>query len=71
MAEDNPVNLLLAQTLVRDVLPEAKDILVASNGYEASDIYKSHSIDILMDVQMPELNGYKLFSHRFRIRFRK
>jgi CheY-like chemotaxis protein len=58
IAEDNPVNLLLAKTLIRDIFPQAY-LIVATNGYECIELYKKEKPDmILMDVQMPELNGY-------------
>ena len=58
IAEDNPVNLLLAKTLIRDIFPQAY-LIVATNGYECIELYKKERPDmILMDVQMPELNGY-------------
>lgn len=58
IAEDNSVNMLLTRTLVRKIAPRAV-IYEATNGVEALDYYKNHNIDIiLMDVQMPDMNGY-------------
>lgn len=59
IAEDNAVNMLLAKTIVRRIAPNAT-IFEAKNGLEALDIYKNTKIDIvLMDIQMPEMNGYE------------
>lgn len=57
IAEDNPVNLLLSKSMVKRILPNSS-IEVATNGIEAIQKYESFLPDvILMDVQMPELNG--------------
>lgn len=58
IAEDNAVNMLLAKTIVKRIAPNAT-IFEATNGVEAVEIYSKESIDIiLMDVQMPDMNGY-------------
>jgi PAS domain S-box-containing protein len=57
IAEDNPINLLLAKSLLENMLPAAR-ILEATNGNEVLTIYRENHIDIiLMDIQMPELDG--------------
>jgi len=57
VAEDNPVNLLLTKSLVKRILPNSI-VESAENGIEAIEKYEIFSPDIiLMDVQMPELNG--------------
>lgn len=59
IAEDNAVNMLLAKTIVRRIAPNAT-IFEAKNGLEALELYKNTKIDIiLMDIQMPEMNGYE------------
>lgn len=59
IAEDNAVNMLLAKTIIRRIAPNAT-IFEAKNGLEALNLYKSTKIDIiLMDIQMPEMNGYE------------
>ncbi len=59
ISEDNPVNMLLAKTLIRDFAPNA-EIFGAVSGVECVELYKLHQPDlVLMDVQMPELNGYQ------------
>jgi signal transduction histidine kinase/CheY-like chemotaxis protein len=59
IAEDNPVNMLLAKTLLRDLYPKA-NIYGAASGNEALELYRQHKPDIIfMDVQMPQKNGYE------------
>ncbi|MEO5996118.1 MAG: response regulator [Chitinophagaceae bacterium] len=56
VVEDNVMN----QNLMRHLLTEADmQIRVAQNGAEAIEEVKAHRYDlILMDIQMPEMNGY-------------
>jgi PAS domain S-box-containing protein len=55
LAEDNPVNQKLAMTLLRK---EGHQVELAGNGQEALAALKGQSFDlVLMDVQMPEMNG--------------
>ncbi|WP_262152458.1 response regulator [Chryseobacterium foetidum] len=57
IAEDNAVNLLLTKTYLKDILPQAF-IIEAKDGTEAVEQYQKESPDlILMDIQMPQLNG--------------
>ena len=57
IAEDNPVNMLLTRTYLKDILPQAM-IIEAKDGPEAVEQYHQESPDlILMDIQMPHLNG--------------
>lgn len=59
IAEDNPVNMLLAITILKRIAPNA-NIIQALNGQEAVEYCKKQVPDlILMDVQMPEMNGYE------------
>lgn len=59
ITDDNSVNILLAKTIVKNILPNAI-IFTAKNGLEAVEIYKNSKPSIiLMDVQMPEMNGYE------------
>ncbi len=59
IAEDNLVNMLLAKTIVKKITPNAI-ILEAKNGQEAVDFCKNNKAKIiLMDVQMPVMNGYE------------
>ena len=58
IAEDNEINLLLAKTILKDLLPNAI-ILEAENGKEAIEKYQDHQPDVIfMDIQMPVMNGY-------------
>ncbi|REA63032.1 hybrid sensor histidine kinase/response regulator [Dyadobacter luteus] len=57
IVEDNPVNMLLTQTIVKRILPNAT-LLKALNGLQAVDTCKEVWPDlVLMDMQMPEMNG--------------
>lgn len=57
IAEDNSVNLLLTKTYLKDILPQAL-VIEAKDGTEAVEQYQKESPDlILMDIQMPQLNG--------------
>jgi PAS domain S-box-containing protein len=59
IAEDNKINMLLVRTFLNRILPEATLIEVI-NGKEAVQRYQTERPDlILMDVQMPEMNGYE------------
>lgn len=57
IAEDNAINMLLTKTYLKDILPQAL-IIEAKNGNEVIEQYHKESPDlILMDIQMPHLNG--------------
>jgi signal transduction histidine kinase/CheY-like chemotaxis protein/ligand-binding sensor domain-containing protein len=57
VAEDNPVNLLLVTRLLEKL---GHTVVTASNGREALDRLGSTTPDvILMDVQMPEMDGFE------------
>ncbi|RAI94152.1 PAS domain-containing hybrid sensor histidine kinase/response regulator [Algoriphagus yeomjeoni] len=59
IAEDNRVNMLLAETIIERTFPNAI-LIKASNGVEALEYCKMEIPDlILMDLQMPEMNGYE------------
>ena len=59
VADDNDVNLLLANAIIKKILPNA-DIYQAHDGLEAISLFiKEKPAFIFMDVQMPELNGYE------------
>jgi PAS domain S-box-containing protein len=58
IAEDNAVNMLLAKTILNRILPNAQ-IIGVETGTAAVAACKAQWPDlILMDVQMPEMNGY-------------
>lgn len=59
IAEDNTINMLLAETIIKRSYPNAI-LIKAKNGLEAFEYCKKEMPDIiLMDVQMPEMNGYE------------
>ncbi len=59
VVEDNMINKLLAKTVIQRALPNA-EVIEADNGLEAVALYDSTKIDlVLMDLQMPEMNGYE------------
>ena len=63
IAEDNAINMLLAKTIIRRIAPNAL-IYEAKNGLEALAYCRMNKPDlILMDVQMPEMNGYEATSN--------
>lgn len=59
VVEDNKINMLLVKTLVKKIMPNAI-IFEAADGNEAVKHFKKETPDlILMDVQMPNKNGYE------------
>lgn len=57
LAEDNKVNQMLAVALLKK---RGYDVTVADNGREAVDLVKRSAFDaVLMDVQMPEVDGFE------------
>ena len=60
IAEDNQINMFLAKTILKRILPNAT-ILEAPNGQVALKMYQDKNPDlIIMDIQMPILNGYEV-----------
>lgn len=58
IVEDNKINMLLAKTLVKQILPNST-IVEFENGKEVLEKTKVQLPDlILMDIQMPVMNGY-------------
>lgn len=58
LVEDNDFNRIVAVDTLQEELPDIK-IDIAVNGLEAVEKVKSRTYDVvLMDVQMPEMNGY-------------
>ncbi len=59
LVEDNKINMLLAKTLVKQIIPNVS-IYEAENGKIALENFEIIKPDlILMDVQMPIMNGYE------------
>jgi PAS domain S-box-containing protein len=58
VADDNAFNLLLAKTIIKRLIPNTL-VAEVGNGVEAVKSFQEHRHDlILMDIQMPDLNGY-------------
>ena len=58
VVDDNSVNIFLIESMLKNILPNAK-IFKARNGFAAVKAFSEEQPDlILMDVQMPEMNGY-------------
>lgn len=59
IAEDNKINMILVKTFLNKILTNA-NLVEAANGKEAVQLFSSVKPDlVLMDVQMPEMNGYE------------
>ncbi len=59
IVEDNPINLKLNQMIMRRHFPDAQ-IYTAEDGRQAVEEFVKHRPDlILMDIRMPELNGFE------------
>jgi CheY-like chemotaxis protein len=59
IAEDVPLNLILVKALINKIIPNAK-YLEAEDGKEAVGLFAMNTPDlVLMDIQMPELDGYQ------------
>ena len=57
LAEDNPVNQVLARRLLESA---GHHVVCAGNGRKAVEAYRSDRFDVvLMDVQMPEMDGFE------------
>ncbi|MBI3650722.1 MAG: response regulator [Acidobacteria bacterium] len=60
LAEDNEINQMLATKMLEN---RGHTLVVAGNGREALTVYEQEAFDlILMDVQMPEMNGLEATS---------
>lgn len=58
VADDNPINMLLTVTYIASAFPNAK-VFQANDGLKALEFAQSENPDIiLMDIQMPVMNGY-------------
>ncbi|MCF8713443.1 response regulator [Joostella atrarenae] len=59
IAEDNPVNKLLARTLMQRILPKST-VIEADNGKEAVALFTENKVDLIfMDIQMPIMSGFE------------
>ncbi len=61
VAEDNSINQVIIQTILD---PTKATIYIAANGQEAISLNQQHQAHlILMDIQMPVMNGIDAFKH--------
>lgn len=59
VAEDNKINMLLAKTLIKQIIPNCI-IIEAYDGREAVEKFIAEKPEIVfMDIQMPNMNGYE------------
>lgn len=59
VVEDNRINMMLAKTMLKKMLPNAI-VLQAENGQSGVEKFENEHPDlVLMDIQMPVLNGYE------------
>lgn len=59
IVEDNMINMLLCKKMIQSILPNST-IFQAENGQKALEILDKESVNlILLDIQMPEKNGYE------------
>lgn len=57
LVEDNPLNQEITKTILED---EQANVIIANNGFECLELIKNKNLDIiLMDIQMPEMDGYE------------
>ncbi|MCU0422227.1 MAG: response regulator [Bacteroidia bacterium] len=57
LVEDNSINQFVAQQILKKV---KADVVTAENGIEAIQLLRKQSFDlVLMDLHMPEMNGYE------------
>ncbi|MFT3796753.1 PAS domain S-box protein [Flavobacterium sp.] len=62
VAEDNKINMLLAKTLIKQIIPNCA-IVEAYDGKEALEKFGAEQPEIVfMDIQMPVMNGYEAAS---------
>jgi CheY-like chemotaxis protein len=59
LVEDNKINMLLIKTMIKKLIPNA-EIIEAKDGKEGVIAFEKNQPNlILMDIQMPILNGYE------------
>ena len=67
LADDNSTNMLLSKILINRISPKAA-IYEANDGEEAYRFCQEHRPDIiLMDLQMPNMNGFEAAKHILQI----
>ena len=54
---------MMRESVVMLLKRRFKDVLVACNGAEALDIFKNNKVDVIIDLQMPVMDGMELAKH--------
>jgi PAS domain S-box-containing protein len=63
LVDDSVMNLVLARSIVQNMLPKVK-IFEVESGEKAIEYLKKNTVDLIfMDVQMPEMSGYEATQH--------
>ncbi|MDP4985520.1 CHASE domain-containing protein [Pseudoalteromonas tunicata] len=61
IAEDNAINIIIVTAMLK---PTNATLIIANNGLEAIELTQQHQPDlILMDIQMPEMDGITACQH--------
>jgi signal transduction histidine kinase len=69
VVDDNPVNLLVAKMMIKKF---GAKVTTAESGFEAIDSVKANEYDIiLMDIQMPGLDGYQTTKELRKLKYTK
>jgi signal transduction histidine kinase/CheY-like chemotaxis protein len=69
VVDDNPINLLVAKKMLQKF---GAEVTIVESGHDAISLVKLNKYDlVLMDIQMPELNGYETAEELRKLNFNK